>query len=41
MPGATAGDFAGRHDPEAFAAALPFDPDALPAGTTVMLDTSV
>ena len=49
MPGATAGDFAGRHDPDAFAAALPrrdraalpFDPDALPAGMAVMLDTSV
>ena len=49
MRGPTAGDFAGRHDPDAFTAALPrrdratlpFDPDALPAGMAVMLDTSV
>jgi len=45
----TAADFAFRHDPDAFTASLPrrdraglpFDPDALPAGVPVLLDTSV
>ena len=49
VAGLTAADFAFRHDPDAFTAslprrdraALPFDPDALPPGVPVLLDTSV